>query len=689
MSDFLLGRGDDVTGGQTRRSEGKPLNIGVIGYYGFGNLGDEMLLNAIRRFLMPHRVIAFPFSTLPTRDALDRLNGFDYLILGGGGLFNRTPGAPFDTFDRWAPELRPPISVLGLGVERLDAQYVPAIHCLVERSDYFVVRDLESKRLIGHPKVQVAPDLTFYQPLPRAESRALAGEITCGVNLRPLHRGVETWIEAIAALPCRKHALPFSLVPTYDDREPLAQIVGGWPKQATLEVFQQLDIVIGTAFHAIVFAIQAGVPAVAINYHPKVRRLMEEVGLAEYVLEWDEPQRLRACFERAIAERDSIGMRMGAYTEMAQARLTSLLSEVRTAIEKRAISSEVSDRSVSSAPRVTVFVLCHGADQSDVTRTVRSCLAQTYPQVEIVLVDGPEGVDATETLSASVHASSVRVSSIRTHFDGESLAAMSGDYVTWIPAGSWFSEDGLDLMVRRLSEHPDAALVHSDYYITHEGNIDRKISLRPIPPGGRLPLGPSFLLRRQFAAEIWRALAAQQTNDVFPQHQAVHLSQPVFYQPSTEGERKLYLSAVAYGRGRIDEGKKLLAEAVETDPGITQSPAAFEQDFCAFLDAGFNRLVAADPVKYLETVCAALPVATARQRSFARKFVGRAHLELAYMFVERGERHRTHNSLLKAFWNDPALLSNRGAVRLLVKSLVGSAIVGTLRRPRLLQGFRS
>lgn len=651
------------------------LTIGVMGYYGFGNLGDDMLLKAIRRFLAPHRVIAFPAAFAPTVDALERLNAFDYLVLGGGGLFNRTPAAPFDTFDRWASQLQVPISVLGLGVEQLDAKFTPAIHLLVERSDFFIVRDTESKRLIGHSKVQVAPDLTFYQPLPWTQDPTDRHEVRCGVNLRPLHQGVAAWIAAISALPCKKHPLPFSLVPTYDDREPLEQLTGTWPQQASLDAYRQLDVVIGTAFHALVFAIQAGIPAIAINYHPKVRRLMEEVGLTDYVLEWQEPQRLRSCFEKALTERDSIRERMAAYTNSAQRTLAAVLAEVRSEIEARVPARDDEPILVGANKRVTALVLCESADRTNIIRTLDSLRAQTHPQLDIVLVGCPADTDALMASANADGATHREISFIPNDQDVVERLSLAGDYVTWVTAGTWLAEDALALLVKTLEKQPGADLAQSDYFLTHDGNIDRKISLRPLASVRTLPLGPSFLARRALAGDLWRAQIRHGKQTLSSPESGIHLTQPLLYRPATPGERSIHLAAIAFGRGQTETAQILMSQSIEEDPDMARHPAVFEQAFRVFLDAAYDRLIATDPLAYLATTCTVLPLATRAQRRFARLFAGRANLELAYMHNDQGRKSQTRNCLLRAFWYDPRLLSNRGAVRLLVEATIWGSVV--------------
>lgn len=79
--------------------------VGVAGYYGFRNAGDEAILEAIARELKArgHEVVALSGDPKRTREdhglrAYHRLNPLallraDLWLLGGGG-FCRTPPAP-------------------------------------------------------------------------------------------------------------------------------------------------------------------------------------------------------------------------------------------------------------------------------------------------------------------------------------------------------------------------------------------------------------------------------------------------------------------------------------------------------------------------------------------------------------------------------------------------------------------
>lgn len=656
------------------------LNIGVLGYYGFGNLGDEMLLKTIRDFLAPHRVIAIPTAFRPSRYAMDRLNSFDYLILGGGGLFNRNPAPPFDTFDKWASQLQSPLSVLGLGVEHLDAKYIPAVHNLVDQADFFIVRDNESQRLIDHPKVQVAPDLTFFQPLSRSRIPKDSTEVTCGINLRPVNQAMEAWIEAVSELPYHLHALPFSLVPTYDDREPLAQLLGVWPEQTKGQDYEQLSVVIGTAFHVIALAIQAGIPAIAINYHAKVRRLMEEVGLAEFVLELDEAPRLKLCVTKALGEREAVRERMLSYTNSARKALKLLLPQIRSHIELATNAFQRRSPPVGTYSLVKVLVRCENTDIGQIGRTVSSCLAQTYPCVETVLVDCPNDIDLRIALQRTRGDFDDRITSVGGDQADEIFLPGADEYVTWVDAGAWFAEDALALLVKSLENEPCADLAHSNYFITHKGNICRKVRLHSSGTPKTRILGPSFLVNSRSATELWHNHKWKASQSVPRTESAVFLDQALFYSPANSSELSILYAAIAFGRGRTSTGQALIGQAICEEPSLSWYSPAFEEAFQVFLETGFARWINASPFSYLVEVCANLPVTTNGQRAFSRHFAGRAYLELAYMYIDHDNNGRACSSLLRALRHDPGLLTNRGNLWLLGDIVLGRSAVNHLHR---------
>jgi colanic acid/amylovoran biosynthesis protein len=52
----------------------------------------------------------------------------------------------------------------------------------------------------------------------------------------------------------------------------------------TKAVIEQLDYMVGTRFHGVIFALTGYVPSIAIEYEHKTRGIMSDLGLAEWVI---------------------------------------------------------------------------------------------------------------------------------------------------------------------------------------------------------------------------------------------------------------------------------------------------------------------------------------------------------------------------------------------------------------------
>ena len=664
------------------------MKIGVMGYYGFGNAGDEIILDTLRRFLSPHRVLAFQTAFPPTEEAIERLNAFDFLILGGVGLLYGKPPSPFDTFDQWMHNLKTPIGILGLGIEILEPPYVPTIQKLVDSAKFFVVRDAESKRLIGHPRVQVAPDLTFFRPQRVTDNqKSIKESIVCGVNLRPSGRRISEWVGAVSDLPCSKRTVPFSVHPAFDDRVPLSTVDLACPDQFSIRAYEYLDIMIGTAFHSIVFAIQNGVPAVAINYHPKVRRLMEEIGLGAYVLERYEWDQLRGRYDRALMNRNRIREKMLDHTALAHQELVQLQSDILHNIDALEPINHYITVPISSEPKVSIIVQCCNVSDSAVTKTIQSCLAQTYHNLEILLIiDAQIPNNVAEVYQDDDRVQLVHLTNNSTDWVIAAQALASGDYITWLQAGDWYADDALALLVRLLQQKTGMDLIYADYFLTNNGNIERKIETSSsntleVPPS----YGPCFLARRNKALEV-RYIQANtdlMTKSIESlQGRVLHIPHALLFRSASESEIYLYRSAIAYGYGQIEKAEKHLFRAAELDPDLIDSPQAKEKLFQFFWNTPFNIVLESDRLTYIKTVSTNLPTGTHDLRTFRNFFIARASIAEAFILREQGQLRKIRRLLLRGIWYDPNWLLNRGVLSLFAESMFSRSILQVYRQSK-------
>lgn len=493
------------------------MNIGAIGWWNYDNQGDLAMLSALRQGLTPHHVVAIDAGFPANPDTISRLNRLDFVILGGGTLFPGKPTAPFDTFDQWADQLQCPLGVAGLGVDPIRETYWPAVEALLEHARFFYVRDRASSTLLrDHPRVQLAPDLTFAFPLGAVE-RPPAGagtEPVCGVNLR--HSGTTAfdpapWLDALARLPVRLKGIPLSSFGPFSERAFLRRLDPACPDRFDPGLYGQIDLMVGAAFHSVLFAVQTATPVIAIDYAPKVRHFMTDNELDRYLLGQHEQEGLPALVAEVLAHQQTIAAELQTLRIRLHEEAQQNMQSIRTQIE------ESGSRGAHGGPRVAVIVMGSGDDAKD-QRTLSSCAHQTYPSVETTLISaGPQ---------AEINAGLQRAA-----------AESEAEYVTWIEAGDWFADDALDCLVSRLEHVPDADVVYADYYAMSSDNLPE--GHHSVPTADKLyrrdVIGPCFLMRRSLlsrtgwptpdspltAYELW--LRASPTARFLPFHA------PLFY----------------------------------------------------------------------------------------------------------------------------------------------------------------
>ena len=136
-------------------------------------------------------------------------------------------------------------------------------------------------------------------------------------------------------------------------------------------------------------------------------------------------------------------------------------------------------------------------------RSLRSCLTQTYPHLEIVAVDGGS-TDGTLELLAACEDERLHVIH-QAPGDGRlptalniGFAAARGELLTWTHDDNWYEPEAIERMVTLLQERPEIDFVYTDYHKVDDE--DRVLSRFRARPSAALEqgncVGHCFLYRR-------------------------------------------------------------------------------------------------------------------------------------------------------------------------------------------------
>jgi polysaccharide pyruvyl transferase WcaK-like protein len=334
------------------------VRIGLIGWYGHRNAGDDRILLCLRRFFDGHELVV----TTSFCDALERLgelNSCDFVMLGGGGLILRGTGRFANLIER----LKPRFGCVGISVESRHTDNIRMIDVLKERAEFLLVRDARSRELLDcHFKTIVGPDLTFLYPYEVADPPEAD---VCGLNLRPWrfwpgeHNGsfdrimrrinnripelvqfypFARWDPLKAITLLRNHFGGFVALPLYlengveNDRDVLSRFFPQVSRNFSDEEFNGCRYIVSMRLHGLIFACQKGIPFLSLSYQPKNEEFCSEMGIAEISVDIFEEASLLSALDRLTSDHAQLRLRLLDARADYQREITVIMKAIRNLV---------------------------------------------------------------------------------------------------------------------------------------------------------------------------------------------------------------------------------------------------------------------------------------------------------------------------------------------------------------------
>lgn len=287
-------------------------DIFLCGYYGYGNLGDELVLRALVEGLHTHtpdlKVAALmgrgdsPADTLRISrfcplSLLRRLRRSGAVLLGGGTLLQSTTSrrslSYYLSLLALARRFGRPFGMLAGGVGPFrDEKDKKRCACLLKDADFIGLRDSVSRNLLiceglGAERLHLGADPVLTLPLPDLTPDARF------LTVFP-RRGDErnaALVDGIAEV-ARAHSLPVRIaaMDENEDREVCARLVRALltrgvsaeavpplTYESICALLASSTLVLTRRLHALLLACRIGVPALAVSDDPKLRAFLCEV----------------------------------------------------------------------------------------------------------------------------------------------------------------------------------------------------------------------------------------------------------------------------------------------------------------------------------------------------------------------------------------------------------------------------
>jgi glycosyltransferase involved in cell wall biosynthesis len=279
--------------------------------------------------------------------------------------------------------------------------------------------------------------------------------------------------------------------------------------------------------------------------------------------------------------------------------------------------------------------------------SIDSCLAQTYTDIEVIIVDGGSQ-DGTLDIVKSYRDPRIQLM-LQPANSGRLPGAINlgltravGDYLTWTSDDNLYTPDAIDALVAFLEQHREMDFVYSDYWRTDE-------NLRPLshviakPPDNWMMAahcGPCFLFRRH----IYDTTGGEDT------------SVPL----AADYEFWLRVWKKGYGMGYLN----IPLYFYRLQPNSLTSLEGGER-FMKDADIAMSRWIGDNPYRF--------------PSRYAR-LVGDHYMSMAFENYRNGLFSRVLPNILRGLHYDPRYWCNRGVLSLLLESVIGMRWMRRVRK---------
>lgn len=311
---------------KSRKKAGLHPHVIISGYYGFDNLGDELILKVLIDELKREGLTITVLSRNPRKtaeqygvrsihrtnliDIIDALAQANLFISGGGGLFQDVTGPMsavyYGGLIHLADYFEVPVCFWGQGVGPLNGGLARSLTAsALAKCESITVRDEKSADLVEsltgmRPEVTADPVWLLKMPKPKKKNggkKKQEAPWKVGVSLRPwpdltVKRldAMAVFLNALAEQSGRE--VEYVLLP-FQEKEDTALLQGlasrleklpaitcAMPSEEDLmPALAQCDALLGMRFHSLVLGLLAGVPVYGLVYDPKVESLLKQFGL--------------------------------------------------------------------------------------------------------------------------------------------------------------------------------------------------------------------------------------------------------------------------------------------------------------------------------------------------------------------------------------------------------------------------